>query len=119
VWHVNWLDEPERKWNAYRELFPGEPYCDGLRSAQYGPTDTDDKRRDRISFRFKNAGSLSTSNQTAANKPILIAEFGCDLHNKHRDGAEWAKRRWTIYFPADGLRLLVLLVERRLQKRQR
>jgi len=27
----------------------------------------------------------------APGKPIIIAEFGCDLHNRHVDAAEWAK----------------------------
>ena len=27
----------------------------------------------------------------APNKPIIIAEFGCDLHNRRVDAAYWAK----------------------------
>ena len=29
--------------------------------------------------------------QIAPNKPIIVAEFGCDLHNRHVDAASWAK----------------------------
>ncbi len=24
IWHVNWLDEPEKKWNRFENYFPGE-----------------------------------------------------------------------------------------------
>src|SRR5437870_4972146 len=36
VWHVNWLDQPERKWNALENYFPGDSYCDLLALSAYG-----------------------------------------------------------------------------------
>jgi beta-mannanase len=38
VWHVNWFDEPEQKWNAFENYFPGENYCDWVALSVYGPT---------------------------------------------------------------------------------
>ena len=101
VWHVNWLDEPERKWNAFENYFPGENYCDWVALSAYGPT-TPTTRDGTESFRFKMREAYPRLTKLAPNKPIIIAEFGCDLHNKHRDAAGWAKaalddlfsRRW-------------------------
>ncbi len=90
VWHVNWLDEPERTWNAFKNYFPGENYCDWVALSAYGPT-TPLTRDGSESFRFKMREAYPRLTKLAPNKPILIAEFGCDLHNKHRDAAGWAK----------------------------
>src|SRR5438874_6236302 len=38
VWHVNWYDEPEQKWNAFENYFPGTDYCDWVALSAYGPT---------------------------------------------------------------------------------
>src|SRR6266550_3202707 len=38
IWHVNWLDEPEQKWNSFENYFPGEKYCDWVALSAYGPT---------------------------------------------------------------------------------
>ena len=37
VWHANWYDEPEAKWNAFENYFPGENYCDWVALSAYGP----------------------------------------------------------------------------------
>ena len=90
VWHVNWLDEPERKWNAFENYFPGENYCDWVALSAYGPT-TPTTKDGSESFRFKMREAYPRLTKIAPGKPILIAEFGCDLHNKQRNAAEWAK----------------------------
>ena len=40
IWHVNWFDEPEAKWNRFENYYPGAEYCDwvalSLRSAHRG-----------------------------------------------------------------------------------
>ena len=28
VWHVNWFDEPEAKWNRFENYYLGDAYCD-------------------------------------------------------------------------------------------
>jgi hypothetical protein len=90
VWHVNWLDEPERKWNAFENYFPGENYCDWVALSAYGPT-TPTTRDGTESFRFKMREAYPRLTNIAPGKPMIIAEFGCDLHNKRRDAAGWAK----------------------------
>ena len=30
VWHVNWFDEPEAKWNHFENYYPGDAYCDWM-----------------------------------------------------------------------------------------
>jgi len=91
VWHVNWLDQPERKWNRFENYFPGANYCDWLAVSAYGPT-TPTTRDGTESLRFKLRQAYPRLTSLAPGKPILIAEFGCDLHNRHVDAVEWAKR---------------------------
>jgi beta-mannanase len=90
VWHVNWFDEPEQKWNRFENYFPGESYCDWVALSAYGPT-TPTTRDGTESFRFKMRDAYPRLIKIVPNKPIIIAEFGCDLHNRHVDAAYWAK----------------------------
>jgi hypothetical protein len=90
VWHVNWLDQPERKWNAFENYFPGENYCDWLALSAYGPT-TPTTPDGTESFRFKLRNAYPRLTRLAPGKPIVIAEFGCDLHNPRVNAAAWAR----------------------------
>jgi hypothetical protein len=90
VWHVNWLDEPEKDWNRFENYFPGEAYCDWLALSTYGPTTplTTDSTE---SLAFKMREAYPRLVKLAPGKPIIIAEFGCDLHNRRVNAADWAK----------------------------
>lgn len=90
VWHVNWYDEPERKWNAFENYFPGQDYCDWLALSAYGPISPRTNEGGE-SFRVEVDEAYPRLMTVAPNKPIIIAEFGCDLHNRHVDAARWAK----------------------------
>ncbi|MFL6513867.1 MAG: glycoside hydrolase family 26 protein [Chthoniobacterales bacterium] len=90
VWHVNWLDEPERKWNALENYFPGLEYCDWIAVSAYGPT-TPTTHDSTESFAFKMRSAYPRLTKVAPGKPILIAEFGCDLHNPRVNTADWAR----------------------------
>lgn len=90
VWHVNWLDEPERKWNAFENYYPGQGYCDWVALSAYGPT-TPQTPDGSEPFRFKLREAYPRLRKLAPDKPIIIAEFGSDLHNRKRDAAEWAQ----------------------------
>ena len=90
VWHVNWFDEPEQKWNAFENYFPGENYCDWVALSVYGPT-TPRTRDDTESFAFKLREAYPRVIKIVPGKPIIIAEFGCDLHNKRCNAADWAR----------------------------
>jgi hypothetical protein len=90
VWHVNWLDEPPRGWNAFENYFPGENYCDWVALSAYGPT-TPTTTDATESFAFKLREAYPRLIKLAPNKPMIIAEFGCDLHNRGVNAARWAR----------------------------
>ena len=90
VWHVNWLDEPERKWNAFENYFPGENYCDWVALSAYGPT-TPLTADGTESFAFKMRDAYPRLTKLAPGKPVIISEFGCDLHNRHVDPVKWTR----------------------------
>jgi hypothetical protein len=90
IWHVNWFDEPERQWNAFENYFPGANYCDWIAVSAYGPT-TPMMRDGAESFRFKLDKAYPRLTKVAPDKPIIVAEFGCELHNRHVDAAHWAQ----------------------------
>jgi hypothetical protein len=90
VWHVNWYDEPETKWNRFENYFPGNSYCDWVALSVYGPT-TPTTRDGTESFAFKMRKAYPRLTKIAPDKPIIIAEFGCDLRNRRVDASRWAK----------------------------
>ena len=90
VWHVNWYDEPERKWNAFENYFPGTDYCDWVALSAYGPT-TPLTRDATESFAFKMREAYPRLTKLVPGKPVIIAEFGCDLHNRHVDVVKWTR----------------------------
>jgi Glycosyl hydrolase family 26 len=90
VWHVNWYDEPETKWNAFENYFPGENYCDWVALSAYGPL-TPRTKEGLETFRFKIDEAYSRLTSVAPGKPVIVAEFGCDLHNRHVAAARWAE----------------------------
>jgi hypothetical protein len=97
VWHVNWLDQPERKWNAFENYFPGDKYCDWLALSAYGPT-TPTTPDGTESLRFKLRNAYSRLTRLAPGKPIILAEFGCDLHNPRVNATAWAEAALSDLF---------------------
>jgi beta-mannanase len=118
VWHVNWLDEPEKEWNRFENYFPGEDYCDWVAVSAYGPTTpTTPDGTESLAFKMREAYPRLV--KVAPGKPIILAEFGCDLHNRHVNAAEWAKAALEDLFSNRWPRRdRLLLVERRLAKRR-
>jgi len=90
VWHVNWLDQPEAKWNRFENYYPGESYCDWVALSIYGPL-TPQAVDGTESFGFKMSTAYPRLTKVAPGKPILIAEFGCDIHHRKVNAGEWAK----------------------------
>jgi hypothetical protein len=90
VWHVNWLDEPERKWNAFEKYFPGLDYCDWVALSAYGPT-TPTTSDGTESFQFKLRNAYPRLTAIAPGKPVIVAEFGCDIRNPRIDSSRWAR----------------------------
>jgi hypothetical protein len=90
VWHVNWFDEPEAKWNRFENYYPGADYCDWVALSAYGPL-TPRTVDGTESFRFKMQTAYPRLTKIAPGKPIVIAEFGCALHHRKVAASEWAK----------------------------
>jgi glycosyl hydrolase family 26 len=90
VWHVNWYDEPEAKWNRFENYFPGENYCEWVALSAYGPT-TPTTRDGTENFAFKLREAYPRLTRLAPQKPIIVAEFGCDLHNHRVKVVDWTK----------------------------
>lgn len=90
IWHVNWFDEPEAKWNRFENYYPGDSYCDWIALSAYGPL-TPRAKDGTESFRFKMKTAYPRVTKLAPGKPIVIAEFGCDTHHRTVDAAQWAK----------------------------
>lgn len=105
VWHVNWLDGPETKANRFENYFPGADYCDWLGLSAYGPT-TPRMRDGTESLRFKLRAAYPRLTKLAPEKPIIIAEFGCDIRNQHLDAAEWARAALEELFSGKWPRLI-------------
>src|SRR6478672_6192227 len=90
VWHVNWLDQPEAKWNRFENYYPGADYCDWVALSVYGPLTPRDVDGTE-SFAFKMRTAYPRLTKVAPGKPIVIAEFGCALHHRKVEASEWAK----------------------------
>ncbi len=90
IWHVNWFDEPEAKWNRFENYYPGADYCDWVALSIYGPL-TPRANDGTESFRFKMQAAYPRLTKIAPGKPIVIAEFGCDVHHRKVNASEWAK----------------------------
>jgi len=90
VWHVNWFDEPEAKWNRFENYYPGENYCDWVALSAYGPL-TPRAVDGTESFRFKMQGAYPRLTKLAPGKPVVIAEFGCALHHRDVEASAWAR----------------------------
>ena len=119
VWHVNWLDEPEAKWNRFENYYPGDDYCDWVALSAYGPL-TPRAVDGTESFRFKMQTAYPRLTKLAPGKPIVIAEFGCDIHHRKVDGERMGEKRagrFVFRALARGDRLL--LVERIVGERRR
>ena len=90
IWHVNWLDEPEAKWNRFENYYPGDGYCDWVALSAYGPLMP--RAVDGTEgFQFKMRTAYPRLTKLAPGKPVVIAEFGCDIHHRKVDASEWAK----------------------------
>jgi len=90
VWHVNWLDQPEANWNRFENYYPGENYCDWVALSAYGPL-TPRTVDGTESFRFKMRTAYPRLTKIALGKPVVIAEFGCDIHHPKVDAGAWAR----------------------------
>ncbi len=90
VWHVNWFDDPEAQWNRLENYYPGDDYCDWIGVSAYGPI-TPRTRDGTESFRSKIDDVYPRLTKLAPSKPVIVSEFGCEIHNPRVKAAAWAK----------------------------
>jgi hypothetical protein len=90
VWHVNWDDAPETHWNRLENYFPGADYCVWMALSAYGPL-TPRTVEGLETFRGEMDHVYPRLTKLAPNKPILVAEFGCEIHHHKVSAAAWAR----------------------------
>ena len=89
IWHVNWDDCPESHWNRLENYFPGENYCTWMAISAYGPL-TPRTVEGLEDFRYEIDQVYPRLTKLAPNKPIIVAEFGCDIHHPKVAASAWA-----------------------------
>jgi beta-mannanase len=89
IWHVNWDDDPELHWNRLENYFPGENYCTWMAISAYGPL-TPRTVEGSEAFRYEIDQVYPRLRKLAPNKPIIVAEFGCDIHHPKVAASVWA-----------------------------
>ncbi len=100
VFHVNNADYPLRSWNRFEQYYPGNDYIDWLGVSIYSmqaPYDTE-----KTSFVKTLPKVMARFAKMAPEKPVIVAEFGTDVHNRRERAAKWAdgalsqmlSRRW-------------------------
>ena len=90
IWHANWDDDPEVHWNRLENYFPGENYCAWMAVSAYGPL-TPGTRNGLESFRYEIDQVYPRLAKLAPGKPIIVAEFGCDIHHPKVAAAAWGR----------------------------
>ncbi len=87
VFHPNYADSPPRRWNRMETYYPGNDYIDWFGVSVYsllGPTETE-----RADFTASLTAAVTRFTAMSPNKPIIIAEFGTDIHNPREPAAAW------------------------------
>jgi hypothetical protein len=89
IWHVNWDDDPELRWNRLENYFSGENYCTWMAISAYGPL-TPRTVEGSEAFRHEIDHVYPRLTKLAPSKPIIVAEFGCDIHHPKVAASVWA-----------------------------
>ncbi len=88
VFHVNHEDDPPRRWNRFEAYYPGDAYIDWLGVSIYSALDP--RQRERTDFAASLTRNMKRFSRMAPGKPVIIAEMGSDVRNRHENAARWA-----------------------------
>jgi hypothetical protein len=88
VFHVNHEDDPPRAWNRFEQYYPGDGYIDWLGVSIYSALDP--RQKERTDFAASLRRNMKRFSRMAPDKPVIIAEMGTDVRNRHEPAARWA-----------------------------
>ena len=90
VFHINHQDAPDTSWNRFEHYYPGDDVIDWCGVSAYSMLRPDEDERTDFVATFERAyGRLR---RLAPRKPVIVAEFGTDIHNPLEPAAPWADR---------------------------
>lgn len=89
VFHVNNLDGPPRKWNRFERYYPGDDYIDWLGVSIYSAQGPHEDWT--VDFPASLAEVMARFGAMAPAKPVIVAEFGTDVHNPLEPVGPWAE----------------------------
>ncbi len=90
VFHVNHEDAPGRRWNRFENYYPGADVIDWLGVSVYGMLGPDEQAP--TDFVAALDAAHARLRRMAPDKPVIVAEFGTDIHNPRAPAAAWADR---------------------------
>jgi len=88
VFHVNDEDAPKRKWNRFEAYYPGDAFIDILGVSIYSALSPHENWRK--AFTRSLPPVMARFAAMAPAKPVIVAEMGTDVHNRHENAARWA-----------------------------
>ncbi len=88
VFHVNDEDDPKRKWNRFEAYYPGDAFIDILGVSIYSALSP--RENWRKAFTTSLPRVMARFAAMAPGKPVIVAEMGTDVHNRHESAARWA-----------------------------
>ena len=94
VFHVNNDDDPVRKWNRFENYYPGNDYIDWLGVSIYSAQSPFDDYL--VDFTRSLPEVMARFGKMAPGKPVIVAEFGSDVHHKKQNAAKWADAALTM-----------------------
>ncbi len=90
VFHINHADWPLTRWNRFENYYPGDDVIDWLGVSLYSMLGPNEDEPDDFVESFDQP--YARLQRMAPDKPIILAEFGTDIHNPREPAAPWADR---------------------------
>ena len=88
IFHVNYLDGPQKPWNRMENYYPGDRFVDWLGISIYSTMNP----YENYKVPFRRVGkTIQRLKKMAPKKPIILSEFGTDIRNPYEPAGPWAK----------------------------